>query len=84
MIDCNAWGQHLPRDAVASLSHSLMQFAMPTAFAQEFPTHFQGRFDSNLMGPGNARLLESSKGNQILHQSCVLLPMHIERQTIDP
>jgi hypothetical protein len=30
-----------------------MQFAMPTAFEQEFLAHFQGRFGSNLMGPGN-------------------------------
>jgi hypothetical protein len=53
MIDGKAWGRHLPRDAVASLSDTLMQFAMPTAFAQEFHANRQSRFDLNLKGPGN-------------------------------
>ena len=31
---------------------------MPPAFARGFPAHFQGRFGSNLMGPGATRPLE--------------------------
>jgi hypothetical protein len=84
MVYGKAWGQHLPRDAVASLSHSLMQFAMPPAFAHVFPAHFLGRIASNLESLGNTRLLERNTGKRPSHQSRLLRPLQIGRQTIDP